>query len=74
MSARQLLEEARRLSVAERMELVGEIWDSFDESSQPPITQAQRDELRRRIAFYDLHRDERGKSLAQNKGGPRARS
>ena len=34
----------------------------------------ERDELRRRIAYYDLHPDERGKSLAQIKGGLRARS
>jgi putative addiction module component (TIGR02574 family) len=67
MSARQLLEEARALSVVERIELVADIWDSISETSEPPVTQAQRDELRRRIAYYDAHPEEKGVSLAHIK-------
>ena len=67
MSARQLLEEACRLSVPERMELVADIWDSFGEGSQLPVTEAQRTELRRRLEYYDLHPEERGKTLAEIK-------
>jgi putative addiction module component (TIGR02574 family) len=67
MSARQLLEEARALSVAERIELVADIWDSISETSEPPVTEAQRNELRRRIAYYDAHPEERGISLAEIK-------
>jgi putative addiction module component (TIGR02574 family) len=67
MSARQLLEEARALSVVERIELVADIWDSISETSEPPVTEAQRDELRRRIAYYETHPEERGISLAEIK-------
>jgi toxin ParE1/3/4 len=67
MSARQLLEEARALSVAERIELVADIWDTISETSEPPVTEAQRNELRRRIAYYDAHPEERGISLAEIK-------
>lgn len=67
MSARQLLEEARALSVAERIELVADIWDSISETSEPPVSEAQRNELRRRIAYYDAHPEERGLSLAEIK-------
>jgi putative addiction module component (TIGR02574 family) len=67
MAARLLLEKARALSVGERIELVADIWDSINETSEPPVTEAQRDELRRRIAYYDAHPDERGISLAEIK-------
>jgi putative addiction module component (TIGR02574 family) len=40
-----------RLTVAERIQLVPEIWDSIAaEVEQHPLTQAQRDELDRRLA------------------------
>jgi putative addiction module component (TIGR02574 family) len=40
----------KRLSIAGRMQLVGEIWDSIvDENAVLPLTTEQRDELDRRL-------------------------
>lgn len=42
-----------RLSVAERILLVEEIWDSIaEEPEQPPLTEAQKQDLARRLAAY----------------------
>ena len=42
------------LSVAERMLLVEQIWDSIAaEQESLPLTQAQKDELDRRLAAYE---------------------
>ncbi len=42
-----------RLSVAERILLVEKIWDSIaDESEQLPLTDAQRQDLERRLAAH----------------------
>jgi putative addiction module component (TIGR02574 family) len=42
-----------RLSVAERMALIGEIWDSISaEVEQSPLTEAQRQEVDRRLAAH----------------------
>jgi putative addiction module component (TIGR02574 family) len=54
------LEEARALSEQERIELAANIWDSISESSQLPVSEAQRTELRRRMQHYDKHPEERG--------------
>ena len=39
-----------KMSVDERLELIGKIWDSIEE--QPPLTEAQKAELDRRIESY----------------------
>ena len=67
MSARQLLEEARALSVKERIELAADIWDSIDEASELPTSEVQRSELRRRMQYYDNHPEERGLALGDIK-------
>jgi putative addiction module component (TIGR02574 family) len=67
MSARQLLEEARSLSVQERMELAADIWDSISEASELPVSEVQRSELRRRMQYYDNHPEERGLTLGDIK-------
>ncbi len=42
-----------RLSIAERIQLVGDIWDSIaEESENLSLTQSERDELDRRLADY----------------------
>ena len=42
-----------RLSVAERILLVEEIWDTIaEEPQQPPLTEAQKQDLERRLAAY----------------------
>lgn len=42
-----------RLSVSERLTLIGEIWDTLsDEIEQQPLTEAQRQEIDRRLAAH----------------------
>jgi putative addiction module component (TIGR02574 family) len=50
----------RDLPIAERLQLVGDIWDSIAEEANGrpnslPLTDAQRAELERRIADADAH-------------------
>ena len=46
-----------QLSVAERLLLVEEIWDSIaDEAERVPITDAQQTDLERRVAVYEANR------------------
>ncbi len=46
-------EEIRRLSVAERIQLVEDIWDTIAASQEDvPITEAQQRELDRRLKEY----------------------
>ena len=48
------LADVLELSVAERIRLVEDIWDSIATSTQPlPLTQAQREELDRRLEDYE---------------------
>ena len=51
----QLLDKLniRDLSVAERIQLVGEIWDSIaEEGAEFELTEAQREEIDRRLQEY----------------------
>ncbi|MDR1647354.1 MAG: addiction module protein, partial [Zoogloeaceae bacterium] len=45
----------RTLSIAERIQLVEDIWDSIatDASESVDLTTAQREEVRRRVAAHD---------------------
>ena len=55
-----LREELSRLSVAERLELVQELWDSIADACERepfPLTDAQREEMERRIRELDEHPD-----------------
>jgi putative addiction module component (TIGR02574 family) len=53
MSTDSLLDEARKLSVSDRMLLLEEIWDSIGmDQSVPPLTPEQREELDQRLADY----------------------
>lgn len=45
---RSLLKEALGLTPAERLELVGEIWDSIAPHDIPPLTEEQKQEIDRR--------------------------
>jgi putative addiction module component (TIGR02574 family) len=50
---KDLLEEALELSIAERIQLVGDLWDSIAEVPDAiELTDEQRMELRRRIKEY----------------------
>ena len=56
--AAPLLEEIRKLSVAERLELVEEVWDSIvAEGDDLPVPESHRRELARR---RQAHRDDPG--------------
>lgn len=52
------LADIRALSIAERIQLVQDIWDTIAaEPERVPITEAQRQELDRRIGAYRRDRD-----------------
>jgi putative addiction module component (TIGR02574 family) len=52
------LDEIRKLSVAERIQLVEDIWDSIAASqAEVPLTEAQREDLDRRIEAYEADPD-----------------
>jgi putative addiction module component (TIGR02574 family) len=48
--------EIERLSIDERLELVEALWDSI--ASSAPLTDAQREELDRRLADHRQHPDD----------------
>ncbi|MFO1253103.1 MAG: addiction module protein [Inhella sp.] len=49
--------ELRALSLAERLQLVEDVWDSIveDSAGELPVSEAQREELRRRLAAHEAH-------------------
>jgi putative addiction module component (TIGR02574 family) len=50
------LREIRRLSVAERIQLVEDLWDSIAEDTEMlPLTEEQRAELERRLAHAEAN-------------------
>lgn len=51
------LDDITRLSPQERIALIAQLWDSLAEGDLP-LTQAQRDELERRLARLDAERAE----------------
>ncbi|MDJ0853154.1 MAG: addiction module protein [Myxococcota bacterium] len=56
--SRDLREELLRLPIDERLELVQDLWDSIAaecEQKPFPLTEAQREELERRIRELDEH-------------------
>ena len=54
MKTIDLADKIRRLSVDERIRLIDQIWDGIaaDTEPPPPLTAAQRDEIKRRIESY----------------------
>ena len=53
MKHTDLMEQIRRLDVDDRVRLIGDIWETIHADSEPPpLTEAQRTELRRRIAEH----------------------
>jgi putative addiction module component (TIGR02574 family) len=45
-------DEIAKLSAAQRLSLIGELWDSLADT-ETPLPQAQQDELLRRLASFD---------------------
>jgi putative addiction module component (TIGR02574 family) len=69
-----MLVDVSHLSVAERIQLVEELWDSIAETPDAvPVTQAQRDELDQRLASYAAAPSE-GKDWEQVKRAIQQRS
>jgi putative addiction module component (TIGR02574 family) len=61
MKSIDLVEQIRRLSVDDRIRLIGDIWETIHADSEPPpLTEAQRSELRRRI---DDHKRDPSKAI-----------
>jgi len=53
------ISEIKKLSVAERILVVEEIWDSIaEDQSALPVTAAQRKELERRLRDHEAHPDD----------------
>lgn len=53
------LSDIEQLSVKERIELIGKIWDSIEASSKKTeLTQAQKDELDRRLEKHKANPDQ----------------
>jgi putative addiction module component (TIGR02574 family) len=50
-------DEITRLSAAERLALIAQLWDSLDDA-QLPVDPAQRDELARRLDSFEQDRAE----------------
>jgi putative addiction module component (TIGR02574 family) len=48
-----LLKELLQLSPEERLDLAEELWDSLAEEELPPLTEAQKRELDRRMAEHE---------------------
>lgn len=55
-----LLSEIMQLPPDERLELIGDVWDSLDEQDMPPLSEAQLLEVRRRL---EEHRQDPGSAL-----------
>jgi putative addiction module component (TIGR02574 family) len=55
----QILDQARKLSVDEQLELVEALWSGIVErNAVPPLTDAQKAELDRRIADHEANPDD----------------
>ena len=50
---KDLLAEAAQLPVADRIQLIEALWDSFPEDSLPPLSDAWLEEIQRRSAEFD---------------------
>lgn len=58
MSTRRIISEAMTLTPFERLELIDQLWNSLATASEDlELTNAQRDELDRRIAEMDANPD-----------------
>jgi putative addiction module component (TIGR02574 family) len=45
--------ELKKLTVTERLELIGELWDSIEAEEQPELSKEQLIELDKRLASYE---------------------
>jgi len=54
---RELLAELLDLTPAERLDLIGDLWDSLDHGDLPPLTKEQTEEMERRLAEHRAEPD-----------------
>lgn len=55
----RILDEARKLTVEDQLELVETLWDEIvGRNVLPPVTEAQKFELDRRLADHEAHPDD----------------
>jgi putative addiction module component (TIGR02574 family) len=47
-----------QLEPGEKLRLIGELWDSLDDSDIPELTREQKAELERRVRAHKLHPEE----------------
>jgi putative addiction module component (TIGR02574 family) len=57
MNKATLIAECMRLSPDERLDLIGDLWDSLEERDLPPLTDDQIKELDRRLAEHHANPD-----------------
>ena len=50
-----IMKDIAALSIPEKLELVQDLWDSIDTELMPPLSEAQKAELDRRVAWRDAH-------------------
>ena len=53
MTIEQTIQSITNLPVSERLRVAEALWDSFNESDLPPLSEDQRAELTRRMAEHD---------------------
>ena len=58
---RELVAQLLELTPAERLDLIGELWDSLGPDDLPPLTKDQIEEMERRLAE---HRADPGSALS----------
>lgn len=51
-------QELLKLSAEEKLELIGELWDSLDDAQMPELTLEQKAELERSVREHELHPEE----------------
>ena len=49
---RELVAELLELTPAERLDLIGDLWDSIDANDLPPLSEEQIEEMERRLAEH----------------------
>jgi putative addiction module component (TIGR02574 family) len=54
---RELLAELLELTPTERLDLIGDLWDSLESGDLPPLTKDQIEEMERRLAEHRANPD-----------------
>ncbi|MEJ0025456.1 MAG: addiction module protein [Rhizomicrobium sp.] len=52
------IRELLKLSVEERLRLIGDLWDSIEAETLPPLTETQKKEIERRLDDLEANPDD----------------